>query len=95
MAPVNSYPVEVAYAPSSQEQCLLTVQVPAGCTIAYAIRQSGILTLYPKLELTTLQVGIFGKRSQLDTTVAQGDRIEIYRDLVVDPKTARKKRTNK
>ena len=94
MALANSYPIEVVFAPSSEEQCLLKVHVAKNCRIAYAIRQSGILTLYPDLKLSELKVGIFGKRSALDTLVKAGDRIEIYRDLQVDPKVARKKRAN-
>ena len=92
MVPENSLRVEVAYASSNATQHLLNLSVPRGSTVAYTIRQSGLLDHCPELNLAELQVGIFAKKVALDTKVSAGDRVEIYRPLKIDPKTARKLR---
>ncbi len=83
--------VEVAYARPDQQQ-IIALQVAPGCTIQEAIEQSGILHKYPEIRLDKNKVGIFGKLSQLQVLLRAGDRVEIYRPLLADPKAARKKR---
>ncbi len=68
------------------------VEVPAGTTIIGAIQASGLITAYPEVDPTTLRVGVYGKLKALDTVVRDGDRVEVYRVLTADPKTARRKR---
>ena len=82
---------EVAYA-LPQEQLILAVQGAAGMTVAQAIEQSGILGRYPEIDLAVNKVGVFGKLAKLDDVLSPGDRVEIYRPLIADPKEARKKR---
>lgn len=83
--------IEIAYA-TPNKQKIISLQVNRGCTIQAAIEISGILTLFPDLDLQQQPVGIFGELRQLDDVVCDGERIEIYRPLIVDPKTARRKR---
>ncbi|MFZ2314471.1 MAG: RnfH family protein [Gammaproteobacteria bacterium] len=90
----NLITVEVAYA-RPDEQRILTVEVEAGCTIQSAIERSGILTLFPEIDLKTQKVGVFSKSRELSDEVKQGDRIEIYRPLLIDPKEARRAKANK
>lgn len=71
---------------------LLTLSVAPGTTIQQAIQASGILLQVPEIDLATQKVGIFNKVRALDTVLREQDRIEIYRPLVVDPKTARRQR---
>ena len=78
--------------PLPDEQELLTIQVPNATTIEQAIELSGILQKYPEIDLKTNKVGIFSKVSKLNTELREGDRIEIYRPLIADPKEARKKK---
>ncbi len=59
------------------------------------IRRSRILELHPEIDLSVLRIGVFGKLKPLDQPVTHGDRIEIYRPLQVDPKTARRLRAEK
>ena len=92
MVPVNSLLVEVAYAPNATTQWVHSIRIRAGSTVAYAIRQSGLLQHHPELILAQLKVGIFSKMVTLDTLVQAGDRIEIYRPLLIDPKNSRKRR---
>ncbi|MDR3492470.1 MAG: RnfH family protein [Gammaproteobacteria bacterium] len=91
MGKVNQFLVEVAYAGTSQQH-ILAVTAEPGCTIETAIERSGILELYPEIDLTQQKVGIFSQLKQLNDTVQAGDRVEIYRPLTIDPKEARKRR---
>jgi len=83
--------VEVAYA-TEREQLILEVQVPGGSTVKDALARSGIEKHFPEIDLENAKVGIFGKLSKMDAVLTPGDRIEIYRKLIADPKEARKKR---
>lgn len=74
---------------------LKEVELPAGATIAAAIEASGVLQAHPELDAGALRTGIFSKPRPGDTVVRQGDRVEIYRALVADPKTARRRRVQK
>ena len=86
--------VQVCYA-LANEQALVAVELPAGATLGEAIEASGLLRRYPQIDLETQQVGIFGKLKPLDTVLADHDRVEIYRPLLVDPKVARQRRVEK
>ena len=83
--------VEVAYA-KPEEQCILTVTGNPGMTVEQAIEHSKILEHFPEIDLATAKLGIFSKVARKDTVLADGDRVEIYRPLIADPKEARKKR---
>jgi len=74
---------------------LKEVVVPEGTTIVGAIQSSGLIEAHREMDPTTMRVGIYGKLKTLDTVVRQGDRVEIYRALTADPKTARRKRVQK
>ena len=83
--------VEVAYAlPDRQE--LIEVELPAGATVLDAIERSGIPARYPGIELRSGWVGVYGKTVRLDTRLRAGDRVEIYRPLIADPKSVRQAR---
>lgn len=86
--------IEVAYG-TSNESILFTVTIPVGSTIKQGIELSGILEKYPAIDLTQNKVGIFSKLMSLDETLNDGDRIEIYRPLIADPKEARRSRAEK
>ncbi len=83
--------VEVAYA-RPEEQVLLEVELPAGATVGEAISTSAILKRFPEIDLNSNKVGIFSKPAKLDTPLRDGDRVEIYRELIADPKAVRKQR---
>ena len=83
--------VEVAYA-RPDAQVILELRVPAGTTLEQAVRESGILDRFPEIDLTRNQMGIFGKLNKLNTVLRNGDRVEIYRPLIADPKEVRKQR---
>jgi putative ubiquitin-RnfH superfamily antitoxin RatB of RatAB toxin-antitoxin module len=60
-----------------------------------AIEQSGVLQLHNDIDLTINRVGIWYKTTKLTTLLKAGDRIEIYRPLIADPKEVRKRRAEK
>jgi putative ubiquitin-RnfH superfamily antitoxin RatB of RatAB toxin-antitoxin module len=83
--------VEVAHA-RPERQLILPVEVVAGATLEEAIRASGILDEFPDIDLAGSKVGVFGKPGKLSDTLLEGDRVEIYRPLIADPKEVRKQR---
>ena len=83
--------VEVAHA-RPERQLILVVEVEAGATLEQAIRASGMLEQFPDIDLAVNKVGVFGKPGKLTDTLLDGDRVEIYRPLIADPKEVRKRR---
>jgi uncharacterized protein len=81
--------VEVAYA-SPERQLILKVEVPPGTTAIEAVRLSGIEEQFPEIELGRNRLGVFGKLCKSDRQLNAGDRVEIYRPLIVDPRAARR-----
>ena len=86
--------IEVCYA-LPDGQTLIPVRLPEGATVQAALDASGILQRYPQIDLAQQKVGVFGKLRPLDTVLADHDRVEIYRPLIVDPKAARQRRVEK
>lgn len=83
--------IEVVYG-LPHKQVLLSLPVPIGSTIEEAIKLSGIATHFPEIVASEATVGIFSRPEKLETIVKAGDRIEIYRPLIADPKEMRKLR---
>lgn len=81
--------IEIAYA-NCIKQMLKSISVPTSSTVEQAILASNILTEFPEINLTVNTIGIFSKKVTLNTQLQMGDRIEIYRPLVIDPKLARR-----
>ncbi len=91
---VEQISVEVAFA-LPERQSLLSVTVPIGSTVQQVIEISGILISYPEIKLDVNKVGIWSRTVKLDEMVKQGDRIEVYRALIADPKDMRRRRAEK
>ena len=83
--------VEVAYALPAQ-QVMVAVDVAPESTVEAAIRESGVLDRFPEIDLNENRVGVFGKLAKLSDGLQAGDRIEIYRPLIADPKEVRRRR---
>jgi putative ubiquitin-RnfH superfamily antitoxin RatB of RatAB toxin-antitoxin module len=85
----NTIAIEVVYAlPERQE--LIAVVIPVGTTVAEAIDQSGIARKFPGQDLSRCRLGIWGRLVDGDCALQDGDRIEIYRPLLIDPREARR-----
>jgi putative ubiquitin-RnfH superfamily antitoxin RatB of RatAB toxin-antitoxin module len=86
--------VEIVYALPAR-QILIKLGMPHGATVRDAIVVSGLLLTCPEINLMSSKVGIFGRRVTTDTILQSGDRVEIYRALMADPKEARRLRARK
>ncbi|QAU23336.1 RnfH family protein [Dyella sp. M7H15-1] len=83
--------VEVVWA-TAERQILRRLSLPAGSTVIQAVEQSGILQELSEVELDPSRLGIFSRRTAPEHVLQDGDRVEIYRPLTLDPKDARRRR---
>jgi putative ubiquitin-RnfH superfamily antitoxin RatB of RatAB toxin-antitoxin module len=83
--------VEVAYSPAPRQVQVVTLDLAAGCSVADALRASGLLERHA-LALEGLRCGVWSRVQPLDALLRDGDRVELYRPLSVDPKEARRLR---
>ncbi|MDE1188892.1 MAG: RnfH family protein [Pantoea sp.] len=86
--------IEVVYA-LPDKQYLRTVTLEEGATVEEAIKASGLLSLRKDIDLKTNKVGVFSRPVKLDDTLQDGDRVEIYRPLIADPKEMRRQRAER
>ena len=85
--------VEVAYATPARQK-IISLLVPEGTTLLDAAERSGICNLFPEIELHNAKMGIFGKSvpKPSEQVLKNGERVEIYRELIADPKEVRRRR---
>ena len=88
---MNQINIEIAYA-LPDRYYLKFFKVDEGTMIQTAILQSGILQQFTEIDLRENKVGIYSRPAKLTDQLKDGDRIEIYRPLLVDPKEIRRKR---
>lgn len=82
----------VVYSPGPRQVRDWALELPPGATVAQALRASGIADEFPSLDLAAATVGVWGRKARPDDVLREGDRIEVYRPLRVDPKVARRER---
>ena len=81
--------VEVVFA-LPEKQCLVPLTIQAGATVAQAIDASAIESTFPQYDLGQCAIGIWGSIVERDRVLADGDRVELYRALQMDPREARR-----
>jgi uncharacterized protein len=86
--------IEVVYA-LPDKQYLRTVTLEESATVEEAIKASGLLSLRKDIDLKSNKVGVFSRPVKLDDTLQDGDRVEIYRPLIADPKEMRRQRAER
>lgn len=86
--------IEVAYA-TPEKQKILECRVAKGTSPRDAVKQSNIIQFFPEIDLENCDLGVFGKAVAPNYELQQGDRIEIYRPLIADPKEIRRQRAAK
>ena len=91
MASAPELCVEVVYATPAR-QVIKTLALPAGSNVEAAIRASGLLEEFPEIDLGVNRAGVFGEIVSLDESLEGGERVEIYRPLIADPKEVRRQR---
>lgn len=84
--------VTVVYSPAPCQVLELPVSLPPGSAVADALAASGVLRQYPEIDATDLLLGVWGRKAGAGQLLRDKDRVEIYRDLKVDPKVARRER---
>lgn len=87
-----SIAVTLVYSPVARDVREIVLCLASSSTVLQAVRVSGLLQLFPALDLQTALVGVWGRKVSLDHVLRENDRIEIYRPLTVDPKVARRER---
>jgi putative ubiquitin-RnfH superfamily antitoxin RatB of RatAB toxin-antitoxin module len=92
----DSLVIEVVYGTPAKQQ-IMTLSVEQGCSVFDGAVRSGIQSVFPEIDFDTVHMGLFGKvvKTPKDTLLREGDRIEIYRPLLIDPKQARLNRAAK
>ena len=83
--------VEVVYCPQPSQIDCMKLQLPLGATLADALHASGLVQRHA-LPTEGLRLGIWSKPREPNTLLREGDRVEVYRGLKVDPKEARRQR---
>lgn len=91
MSVVETINIEIAYA-TPDTQIIKAMNVDVGTTAEMVIAQSGFLGKFPEINLEDNKIGIFGKVIKKDAALKEGDRVEIYRPLIADPKEIRRQR---
>ena len=86
--------VEVVYA-LPEKQYLRSVKLEEGSTVEQAIRASGLLELRRDIDLASNKIGIYSRPVKLNDPLTDGDRVEIYRPLIADPKEMRRQRAER
>ena len=87
--------VTVLYSPAPREVVEWPLTLLPGATVETALQQSGLRAAFPEVTLSQAAVGVWGRKASLGAPVRNGDRIEVYRELLVDPKLARRERFRK
>lgn len=88
--------IEVAYA-LPEKQKIVALTVASGTTVLEAAQAAGLEQFFPGLDVASAKLGVFGKLVAKPATqiVKEGDRVEVYRPLLIDPKESRKARAAK
>jgi uncharacterized protein len=83
--------VEVAYVEPGR-QFLQALSLPMGSTVGDAMAASDLQRDFPDLDVAAARVGVFSRPATRDTPLRDGDRVEVYRALIANPKEVRRQR---
>lgn len=84
--------VTVVYSSTARNVQEVKLHIAPHSTVLNAVEISGLLQLFPEINLQTAAVGVWGRRAALNQSLRENDRVEIYRQLKIDPKAARRAR---
>lgn len=87
--------ITVVYSPAPRQVLERKLDLPEASTARQALQACGLLDERPELHARPLDVGVWGRRCPTTQVLEEGDRLEIYRPLRVDPKVARRERFQK
>ena len=92
MAEARAMHVSVVYSPAARQVREWQLELAPGATMLQALQASGLVGAFPELDLREAGVGVWGRKARLEQVLRDGDRVEVYRPLQVDPKLARRER---
>ena len=92
MADSDLIRVKVVYAPSARNVQRMGLTLSVGSTLEQALQGSSLVSVLTPQERKTLEVGVWGRKVTAGHVLRDGDRVELYRPLTVDPKVARRER---
>lgn len=92
MASPEPLRVRVVFSPRAGQVDEVELALPEGASVADALAAAAMAKRHPQVDMSTLAIGVWGKLRAADDTLRDGDRIELYRPLTVDPKEARRQR---
>ena len=84
--------IVLVYAPAPRQVFERAIELPAGACVGDAVAASGLPEAFPGADLSAGHVGVWGRKADAEQALQDGDRVEIYRPLLVDPKVARRER---
>ncbi|MBM7074412.1 RnfH family protein [Shewanella sp. 202IG2-18] len=90
----NVFMVDVVYALPKQQK-ILQVKVNSGTTAIEVLKLSNLVTFFPEIDLESVKLGVFSNLVKHDRVIEPGDRLEVYRPLIADPKDVRRRRAEK
>jgi putative ubiquitin-RnfH superfamily antitoxin RatB of RatAB toxin-antitoxin module len=90
----EKFSVDVIYALPTQQK-IISVMVSPGTTFIEAVKQSDMVRFFPDINLEEVKLGVFSRQAKHDEVLVAGQRVEIYRPLIADPKDVRRKRAEK
>ncbi|RLV59942.1 RnfH family protein [Parashewanella curva] len=86
--------IDVVYALPKQQK-IISVNARLGATAIEVLKQSGMQTFFPEIDYDNVKLGIFSNLIKPDRVMEAGERLEIYRPLIADPKDVRRRRAEK
>jgi len=92
LAPGQLLRITLVYSPAARQVREWTLALAAGARVGQALEGCSLFDEYPQLKQQHLRVGVWGVQAALDRLLVDGDRVEVYRGLRVDPKVARRER---
>ncbi|MBP7664809.1 MAG: RnfH family protein [Shewanella sp.] len=90
----DKFVVDVVYALPTQQK-VISVNVNPGTSAIEVVRLSNIVSFFPEIDLETVKLGVFSNVVKHDQVILPGQRVEIYRSLIADPKDVRRRRADK
>jgi len=90
----DKFVVDVVYALPTQQK-VISVNVNPGTSAIEVVRLSNIVSFFPEIDLDTVKLGVFSNVVKHDQEILPGQRVEIYRPLIADPKDVRRRRADK
>ncbi|WP_133405994.1 RnfH family protein [Parashewanella tropica] len=91
---VDHITVDVVYALPKQQK-IISVTVSPETSAIEVLKQSGMQTFFPEIDYDEVKLGVFSNLIKPDRVMEAGERLEIYRPLIADPKDVRRRRAEK